>query len=100
MNHPRYHAWRTPDKPAYIMARTGEGVTFGQLEERINRCVQFFRDIGLRPKDHIAILMENNREFLEIVFACIVAGLAYTTISAHLTAGEIEYVVRNTVSPA
>lgn len=95
MNHPRYHAWRAPDKPAYIMARTGEVVTFGQLEERVNRCSQFFRDIGLRPKDRIAILMENNREYLEIVFACTVAGLVFTNISTHLTVGEIEYIVND-----
>jgi acyl-CoA synthetase (AMP-forming)/AMP-acid ligase II len=51
--------------------------------------------VGLRPKDHIAILMENNREYLEIVFACIVAGLAYTSISTHLTVPEIEYIVND-----
>ncbi len=65
MYHTRKHAQSTPDKPAYIMAESGEVVTFGQLEERVNRCTQFFRDAGLRPKDHIAVLMENNVRYLE-----------------------------------
>ena len=95
MNHPRYHAQETPDKAAYIMAKTGKVVTYRQLEERANRCSQFFRAIGLRPKDHIAILMENNMEYLEIVCAACVAGLYYTAISTHLTAAEIEYIIND-----
>lgn len=95
INHPRYHAVQMPGKPAYIMARTGEIVTYAQLEERVNRCSQFFRAVGLRPKDHIAILMENNTEYMEIVYACIVAGLLYTSISTHLTAAEVQYIIND-----
>lgn len=92
MQHPRIHAEVTPHRPAYIMAKTGEVVTFQQLEERANRCSQFFRDVGLRPKDHIAVLMENNARYLEIICAAQVAGLIYTAISTHLTTPEIEYI--------
>jgi acyl-CoA synthetase (AMP-forming)/AMP-acid ligase II len=95
MHHPRYHAEQTPDKPAYIMAGTGRAVSYGQLEERVNRCSQYFRDIGLQPQDHMAILMENNEQYLELVCAAQVAGLFYTTISTHLTADEVEYIVNN-----
>ena len=95
MNHPRFHARSTPNKPAYIMARTQEVITYGQLEERVNRCSQFFRDAGLRPKDHIAVLTENNARYLEIICAAQVAGLIYTTISTHLTTPEIEYIVND-----
>ncbi|MBN1613329.1 MAG: AMP-binding protein, partial [Deltaproteobacteria bacterium] len=95
MEHSRKHAELTPDKPAYIMAKTGEVVTFGQLEERANRCSQFFKDIGLQPKDHIAIMMENNARYLEIISAAQVAGLIYTAISTHLTSPEIEYIVND-----
>ena len=95
MNHPRYHAWKTPDKPAYIMAGTGETITYAELEERVNRCSRFFRDMGLNPKDPVAILMENNTEYIELMFACTVAGLVYTCISSHLTADEVEYIVND-----
>ncbi len=95
MTHPRIHAKNTPDKPAYIMAKTGEIVTFGQLEDRANRCSQYFRDIGLNPGDRIAILMENNGHFLEIIHAAIVAGLHYVTISTHFKFTEIEYIIND-----
>lgn len=87
MNHPRYHAQQMPDKTAYIMARTGEAV---KLEEK-----QFFRDVGLRHNENIAILMENNIEYLEIVCAAWVAGLFYTAINTYLKTAEIEYIVND-----
>lgn len=43
--------------------------------------------------DHIALLMENRREFLEICFAADRAGVYYTTISTHLSEEEIGYVL-------
>jgi long-chain acyl-CoA synthetase len=40
MLHPVHHAQATPDKPAYIMAGTGETVTYGELDARAtaSRC--------------------------------------------------------------
>jgi len=98
MLHSRIHAKNDPEKPAYIMAKTGEVVTFGQLEKRANQCSHYFRDIGLHPKDHICILMENNLHFLTIVSAAQVAGLYYSTISRYLTSSEIEYIVKDSES--
>ena len=49
MLHIRKYARLTPDKPAYIMAKTGETITYRQLKERANRCSQYFVAIGLKP---------------------------------------------------
>ena len=95
MYHPRKHARLTPDKPAYIMAKTGEAVTYGQLEERANRCSQYFVAIGLKPKDHIAILLENNSRFFEITWGAQLAGLVYTCVSTHLSAADVEYIIND-----
>ena len=84
-----------PDRPAYIMATTGEVVTRLNLEERANQGARFFRSLGLKPGDGIAIFMENNRHFLEICSAAGRSGLVYTPISTHLTTGEIEYIVND-----
>ena len=35
--HPSHHAKTNPDKPAYIMAGSGETVTYGQLDARSNQ---------------------------------------------------------------
>ncbi|MBL6752564.1 MAG: AMP-binding protein, partial [Nevskia sp.] len=57
--HPSIHARTAPDRPAFIMAESGETVTYAQLERRSNQGAQLFRSLGLRRGDGIAILMEN-----------------------------------------
>ena len=37
MTHPHIHAKSHPDKPAYIMAGSGETVTYAELEARSNQ---------------------------------------------------------------
>ena len=81
-------AKQTPHKAAYIMAGSGEIVTYQQLNERSCQTAQLFRSMGLQIGDHIALLMENNARFLEICMAATRSGLFYTAISSRLTAGE------------
>ena len=57
--HPHIHAKDNPEKPAYIMANSGEVVTYKQLNERSNQIANFFRERNLKPGDHIAIFLEN-----------------------------------------
>ena len=49
-----------PDKPAVIMAATGETMTFAELDRAANRLAQLLRAAGLQPGDHVAICMENH----------------------------------------
>src|SRR5215212_1157495 len=93
--HPSIHARKHPDKPAYIMASTGETVTYRQLDQQSNRIAQLFRSHGLRPGDHIALFLENNPRFFEICWGAQRAGLIYTAISSRLTAPEVEYIVND-----
>jgi long-chain acyl-CoA synthetase len=93
--YPGHHAKSFPDKPAYIMADSGETVTYGQLDERSNRCAQLLRSLGLGVGDSIAIFMENHARFLEICWAAQRSGLYYTAISSRLTADEVAYIVRD-----
>ncbi|MBI1239016.1 MAG: AMP-binding protein [Alphaproteobacteria bacterium] len=93
--HPSVHARTTPDKPAYVMAATGETVTYGQLEARSNQAANLFREAGLKVGDCIAIFMENNARYFEITWGAQRAGLYYTCISTRLTPGEIAYIVKD-----
>ena len=88
-------AQQHPNKPAYIMATSGEIVTYEQLDKRSCQGSQLFRSLGLKTGDHIAILMENNARFLEICQAAIRSGLFYTAISSRLTAAEVAYIVND-----
>ena len=91
--HPFIHAKTHPDKPAYIMAATGEAVTYRQLDDQSNRIAQFFRAAGLKAGDHIALFLENNPRFFEICWGAQRSGLIYTAISSRLTAAEVDYIV-------
>ncbi len=95
MTHPSIHAKASPDKIAYLMADTGEALTYAQLDAASNSGAHVFRALGLGPQDHIAILMENSLRFLEICWAAQRCGLYYTAISTYLTPKEAAYIVED-----
>ena len=90
---PAWHAQQTPDAAAIVMASTGETVSYRELDERSTRMAKALRARGVGPGDHIAILMENNRPFLEIAWAAQRSGLYYTAINSHLRPAEVQYVL-------
>jgi long-chain acyl-CoA synthetase len=92
------HAHLRPLQPAFIMAGTGETVTYRELEARCNRLAHLFRKHGLKRLDHYAIFMENNSRYLEACGAGERSGLYYTCVNSYLTAGELAYVVNNSQS--
>lgn len=91
--HPGAHADATPDKPALIMAGSGETITYRELNERSNRLAQLWNARGLRVGDHIAVFMENHPRYLEVVWAGLRSGLHVTTINSYLTAEEAGYIL-------
>ncbi|HUR77757.1 MAG TPA: AMP-binding protein [Acidimicrobiales bacterium] len=88
-------AQTTPDKPAYIMASTGEVVTYRQLDEASNRLAHVFADAGLVEGDSIALMLENNLHFFEVTWAAQRSGLYYTAISSRLTHEEAAYIIND-----
>jgi fatty-acyl-CoA synthase len=90
---PSWYAAETPDAPAIVMGTTGETVTYAELEDRSARFARALRARGLDVGGHIAILMENNRPYLEVAWAAQRSGLHYTAINSHLGRGEVEYIL-------
>jgi long-chain acyl-CoA synthetase len=84
-----------PNKPAYIMAKSKEVVTYGELEACANQGAHLFRSLGLKRGDHIAIMLENHSRFLQICWAAQRAGLYYTPVSWRLQNEEVAYIVNN-----
>ena len=95
MPHPGVTAQDYPNRPAIIMGGSGAVVTYRQLEERSNQGAHLFRSLGLAPGDHICIMMENNRQFLEIVWAAQRSGLTFTPIRTHLDKHSALYIIDN-----
>ena len=92
------HAKLRPLQPAFIMAGTGETVTYRELEARCNRLAHLFRNRGLRRLDHYAIFMENNSRYLESCGAGERSGLYFTCVNSYLTPGELAYILTNSQS--
>src|SRR6476619_7546755 len=92
------HAHLRPLQPAFIMAASGEAVTYAELDARSNRLAHLFRKLGLKRLDHYAIFMENNSRYLEACGAGERAGLYYTCVNSYLTPGELAYILVNSES--
>ena len=95
MTHPAHHAAAAPDRPAYIMAESGEVITYGQLEARSNQLAHMLRACDVGIGDGVAVYMENVPEFLEIVWGAQRSGVYFTAMSSRLTAPEIAYIVKD-----
>ena len=100
MGHPVVHAAAYPDKPAVIMAGSGETVTYRQLDERSNQCAHLFRSLGLKHGDTVALCLDNRPEFFDLVWGAQRAGLIYVAISCRLTASEMDYILNDSGSTA
>ncbi|MGJ3648269.1 acyl-CoA synthetase [Sphingomonas sp. GlSt437] len=93
--HPSVHAQAMPDKPALIVAETGEALTYAALDAASNRAAQLYRSLGLQIGDTIALFMENVPQFYGIAWGAQRSGLFYVCISSKLTAPEVDYIVRD-----
>jgi acyl-CoA synthetase (AMP-forming)/AMP-acid ligase II len=91
--YPGTHAKTEPDKPALIMGRSGEIVTYAELDRRSSQLARLLRAHGLRPGGHVAIFMENNPRYPEVYWAAIRSGLYLTTVSRHLSADEAAFII-------
>ena len=89
---PATFAASDPERPAVITA-SGRVVTFAQLEERSCRLAQALFAHGLRPGDHVAVLLPNDDRTHEVAFALQRSGLYYTMVNTHLAADEAAYIV-------
>ena len=92
------YAQERANQPAFIMASTGEAVTYAEFDARTNRLAHLLRAHGLKRLDHCSIFMENNSRYLETNGAGERSGLYYTCVNSYLTAEELAYIVNNSES--
>src|SRR2546421_6456927 len=93
--YPGEFARQHPDQAAFIMATSGETVTYAEYEARANRVAHLLRAAGLKRGDHVALFMENNPRYLEIQAAAERTGLYYTCVNSYLTPDEVAYIVND-----
>jgi long-chain acyl-CoA synthetase len=87
------HAESRRDQAAIVMAQSGRRLTYGEFEANANRLAHLFRSMGLQRGDHIAILMENNLRYFEVMAVAERTGLYYTCVNSFLTSEEAAYII-------
>lgn len=93
--HPSVHAKTHPDKPAVIIAETGETITYQQLDEQSNRAAQLFRSKGLGHDDVVAFMLENSASYHGLAWGAQRSGMRFVCISSRLTQDETDYILEN-----
>lgn len=70
--------------------------TWTELADRSARVAHFLRDqAGLGPEEHVAMLMDNRVELVELILGAILAGIWITPINWHLHPEEIAYIIED-----
>ncbi|BBO88083.1 class I adenylate-forming enzyme family protein [Desulfosarcina ovata] len=79
----------TPDRTAVIYEDTP--ITYGALNDEVNRVCNFFQEKGLRKGDRIAVDMLNCPQLLVCYFAAAKLGLIFVPLIYRLMPRELEY---------
>ncbi|GAA1224182.1 acyl-CoA synthetase [Prauserella halophila] len=98
--YPGTFAATRPDKPAVIMAGSGDRLTYGELDDRSVRLANALRADGFRTGDTVALLSDNSLRAYEVYWAAVRSGLYITAVNSHLTADEIAYIVSDSGATA
>ncbi|MEL6982007.1 MAG: AMP-binding protein, partial [Actinomycetota bacterium] len=93
MAYPGIHAATRPDHPAVVMVGSGETLTYRQLDQRSNQVAHLLRSMGLGPGDHMALFMENQIRFMEVVWGALRSGVYVTAINSFLSSEEVAYII-------
>ena len=93
--HPSVHAQTEPDKPAIIMAASGETISYAELDRRSNQVAQLLRARGIGIGDTVALCMENHPWFFCLTWGFQRAGTHFVCVSSRLTAPELAYILED-----
>jgi long-chain acyl-CoA synthetase len=91
------HLASLPDPPspdAVALDDLTRSRTWGELSERVARVATWLREErGLHPGNHLAAVMGNRVELIELVLGSLVAGVWLTPVNWHLTPDEAAFIV-------
>jgi fatty-acyl-CoA synthase/long-chain acyl-CoA synthetase len=65
------------------------------LAQRALRRARSLQAMGVRPRDHVGILMHTCAEFMEIFFGAALCGAVIVPINARYKSSELSYVIEN-----
>ena len=75
------------------LARDGTYLTFRELHDRVGRIAAALRRHDFKPGDRLAILLPNESEYIELIYACCWLGVTVVPLNARLAAAEIDHIL-------
>ncbi len=84
---------RCGDRAALIFPE--RGLSYSELAEHAYLRARSMLGLGVRPGDHVGILMANCPEFMELLLGCHLIGAVAVPMNARYKASELAYVVEN-----
>jgi acyl-CoA synthetase (AMP-forming)/AMP-acid ligase II len=96
-----YFSWaaarRRPAAPAlFDLSRApAHVISYGELEERLDRFAALTRRLGLKPGDRLAMSVGNRFEFIEIMYGAMRAGVVPVPLNTRQGADTIDYILRD-----
>ena len=91
-------AARQPDAEAVVFEEAR--LSYGRLNERVNRLANGLRSLGLRQGSHVALVLENCHQYLEVYYALSKAGMVAVPLNWRLSDEELSYIVDHSESVA
>jgi acyl-CoA synthetase (AMP-forming)/AMP-acid ligase II len=84
---------RYPDSPALIFP--GLRVTYAELAARALARARSLQALGVRPREHVGMLLPTCVEFVEMLFAISLCGAVAVPLNARYKYNELAYAIEN-----
>jgi long-chain acyl-CoA synthetase len=68
-------------------------LTFSDLQDRVQRIASLLVTLGFQAGDRVAVLLPNQGEYLETVYACAWLGLIVVPLNTRLSVEEIDHIL-------
>jgi len=78
-----------------IRATSGESVTYGQLAERVNRCGNALKKLGLGKGERLLMIVKDAPEFFYLFWGAIKAGVVPVPLNTMLRAEDFAYMIED-----
>jgi long-chain acyl-CoA synthetase len=75
------------DRPA--LRQAGAELTYGQLNDRVNRIATGLIRMGIKPGEHVGLCAPNSIDWIAFYFGVLKAGAVAVTLSGSLTGDEL-----------
>ncbi len=87
-----------PDREAIIF--DNRRITYGQLQERVNRLANALADLGVQPGDRLAAMQVNCNEYIEAYFAAAKLDALFVPVNFRARAEELTFMLNDSGAKA